>query len=336
LDPLTAHLERGWDLFGQGDLAGATRSAQELLKLDPGSPEGETLLGAIASAQGDTEAAALHLEKAMELDPEFIEPLLYAIELHLFQLDDPETALRLSEQALGVAEEEDEYVEALLLQADAHVALGDADAARECLADLPPVDLGEPSFHLRAGQLLLDLNEPDRAEKHLRAAASDELLAADAYHALGLLAEDQGDRAAMIDCFRKVHELDRKGPRPSWALSEDAFEKVAEEALTELSPAIRARLANTPILARDFPPAEMVSEGFDPRLLGFFSGVPYPDKQNVGGGGHLDCILLFQRNLERACRTDEELKEEIRITLLHETGHFFGLDEDELHDLGLG
>jgi predicted Zn-dependent protease with MMP-like domain len=46
-------------------------------------------------------------------------------------------------------------------------------------------------------------------------------------------------------------------------------------------------------------------------------------------------IALFQRNLERFARDREELLEEIRITLLHEVGHFLGLDEDRLRDLGL-
>ncbi len=46
-------------------------------------------------------------------------------------------------------------------------------------------------------------------------------------------------------------------------------------------------------------------------------------------------ILLYQRNLERFVRTREELVEEIRITLVHEVGHFLGLDEDELYERGL-
>jgi predicted Zn-dependent protease with MMP-like domain len=47
-------------------------------------------------------------------------------------------------------------------------------------------------------------------------------------------------------------------------------------------------------------------------------------------------ILIFRRNLERMVASDDELREEVRTTLLHETGHFFGLDEAALGELGLG
>ena len=78
-------------------------------------------------------------------------------------------------------------------------------------------------------------------------------------------------------------------------------------------------------------------DGYDPRMMGFFSGVPYPEKAAIGGATpHLDCIFLYKRNLERECQGREELEAEIRITLLHETGHFFGLSEEELDAMGLG
>ena len=92
-----------------------------------------------------------------------------------------------------------------------------------------------------------------------------------------------------------------------------------------------------PILASDYPAVELVAEGSDPRMMGFFSGVPYPEKQNVmGASPHLDCVFLYQRNIERMSRDAAELRAEIRITLLHETGHFFGLSEEELEAMGLG
>jgi predicted Zn-dependent protease with MMP-like domain len=92
-----------------------------------------------------------------------------------------------------------------------------------------------------------------------------------------------------------------------------------------------------PIIASDYPSVEIVAEGNDPRMMGFFSGVPYPEKSHVAGATpHLDCVFLYQRNIERMCRNHDELAREIRITLLHETGHFFGLSEEELDEMGLG
>jgi predicted Zn-dependent protease with MMP-like domain len=75
-----------------------------------------------------------------------------------------------------------------------------------------------------------------------------------------------------------------------------------------------------------------VQDGLDPRLLGLFSG---PSMTEGGDAPSLQQITLYARNLERAAATIEDLEEEVRITLLHETGHFFGLDEDGLAELGL-
>ena len=54
-----------------------------------------------------------------------------------------------------------------------------------------------------------------------------------------------------------------------------------------------------------------------------------------GDGGHLDCINLYTRNIERMCRSREEVEDEVRITVLHETAHFFGMSEEDLEAIGL-
>ena len=56
----------------------------------------------------------------------------------------------------------------------------------------------------------------------------------------------------------------------------------------------------------------------------------------LGGQPGLTQIVLFRRNLERAVADPDELREEVRVTLLHETGHFFGLSDAELEEMGLG
>ena len=62
------------------------------------------------------------------------------------------------------------------------------------------------------------------------------------------------------------------------------------------------------------------------------------ERDAVGGSGapSLDRIWVFQRNLERTCRTEEEVLEQVRVTLLHEIGHHIGWDEDEVEERGLG
>ena len=81
--------------------------------------------------------------------------------------------------------------------------------------------------------------------------------------------------------------------------------------------------------------SEEVASGLDPRLLGMFAGTPYSDESMMGSQPQLTQILLFRKNLERAAQSADDLAEEIRITLLHETGHFFGMSEEDLADVGL-
>jgi predicted Zn-dependent protease with MMP-like domain len=81
------------------------------------------------------------------------------------------------------------------------------------------------------------------------------------------------------------------------------------------------------------PSEDIVDDGYDPRMLGFFQGTPMPED-----GGALPTvtnILLYKTNLERSVVDEEHLAAEIRVTVLHETAHYFGLDEDDLEALGL-
>ena len=87
---------------------------------------------------------------------------------------------------------------------------------------------------------------------------------------------------------------------------------------------------------QDFPEDDVLSEmkaesEFD--LLGLFQGTPMPEDGALAPT--VTNILLFRGNLQRACVDAEHLNEEIRITVLHETAHYFGLDEDDLVALGL-
>jgi predicted Zn-dependent protease with MMP-like domain len=94
------------------------------------------------------------------------------------------------------------------------------------------------------------------------------------------------------------------------------------------------------MIIAELPAEADVDAGLDPRALGLFSGTPHGDGgTGLGGQPGLTQIVLFRRNLERAVAdggNEEELREEIRTTLLHETGHFFGLSDAALEELGLG
>jgi predicted Zn-dependent protease with MMP-like domain/Flp pilus assembly protein TadD len=336
-DPIDEHLDRGWELLKKNDLAGARISAQAAQAVDPRSPEALTLLGAVYSAEGDDDGAIEMYRRAMKVDPEYVAPMLYAAELLIWPNEDFDEALKLVDLALEHADEEEDYLDALLLKAEALLAMGgNDDAAAETLEELPPTQLPDPSFHNRAGRAFLDLGDLERAEDNFQQAIVLDPKSADAYHGLGIVYEEKEDTRAMVKAWLRVRELDLEEPAVHWSITQDEFEKVAEDALGDLPERIGKLLENVPIVAADYPSIEIVAEGNDPRMLGFFSGVPYPEKSHLGGAPHLDCVFLYKLNIERTCKNRDEAEHEIRITLLHETGHFFGLSEEELEAMGLG
>ncbi len=335
MDEISAHLDRGWDLLQQGDFQKAKLSAARVIELDENSPESYTLLGAISAASGDADQAILYYQRAMDIDPEFIDPVLYAAEAYMWPLGDFVEAVRLCQRALDLAEEEDEYLDAILLKAEAELGMGDEDSAQATMAELPEIDLPEPIYHLRAARTFLDMARVEEAESHYKKALQRDPQLADAVHGLGLCAEESGDIETMVKQFQKVRELDMNEDPASWALSPDRFEEVCTRAVADLPDRIRKLLANVPVVAADYPSEELVKDGTDPRALGFFTGVPYPQQPNVGGAPHLECIFLYQRNIERIARTPEEVEDEIGKTLVHEAGHFFGLSEEDLERMGL-
>lgn len=337
MDALSAHLDRGWDLLSKNDYRSAEIAAKRALDAEPDAPEALTLLGAIAAAEGEEDDALEFYRKAMSVDPDFVAPMLYSAEILLSPERDPDEALRLIDEALEHADEEEEYLDALLLKSEALLALGDRDEeVKETLEELPPVSFPEASFHLRAARCFLDLSVFPPAKEHFEKAIVLDAHLSDAHHGLGIVHELTDDLRAMTKAWLKVRELDLEELAPPWSVSQEEFETIAEDTLAELPDRIRKLLENVPILAAEYPSLEVVAEGNDPRMMGFFSGTPYPEKSQIAAASpHLDCVFLYQRNIERMCRSREEVAEEIRVTLLHETGHFFGLSEEDLRELGL-
>ena len=156
---------------------------------------------------------------------------------------------------------------------------------------------------------------------------------ADLHHLLGVACEELGDRAGMAAEWLETLRLDRAsdGPRE---LGDAELAAAVDDALDELPDEIVERLANVPIIADERPSADLVRDGTDPRLLGLFHGLPLGQESQLGPA-YAGTIHLFWRNLERESADAGELREQIRVTVLHETAHFVGLDEDDLHRLGL-
>jgi predicted Zn-dependent protease with MMP-like domain len=123
-------------------------------------------------------------------------------------------------------------------------------------------------------------------------------------------------------------------------VNHDQIRKVVAQVLDRLPRQFREQLRNVEFVVERRPSAKLLrSEGLDPRmdtLYGLYQGVPLPDRSSLDPPLLPDKISIFAEPLLRDFTDPEELREEIRLTVLHEIAHYFGMDEERLHDLGYG
>jgi predicted Zn-dependent protease with MMP-like domain/predicted Zn-dependent protease len=336
-EPTDPRLDRAWQLLEAGDVAGARRA---VAPLEQESPEVLLALAACCREEDDTAQAMAILRRAAAADPEWAVPEMWLAEILITEPDAAPQALRHATRALELAEDEGDYLSAVALKAGIELELGEPDDARKTLAELPPpeVALEDLDTTLEIADLHLALGEAALARARLRTLTAAHPEAADAWHALGCAAWELNDEREMREAWKRTWTLDTApGARGGEErLSEDEIAAVSEAALEELPARARALLQGVPIVIGEQPVEADVDAGFDPRALGLFSGTAHPDDSSLGGQPGLTQIVLFRRCLERVAGSEDELREEIRTTLLHETGHFFGMDDADLEEVGLG
>jgi predicted Zn-dependent protease with MMP-like domain len=115
------------------------------------------------------------------------------------------------------------------------------------------------------------------------------------------------------------------------------FERLVREAIESLPEDMKGQLENVAILVEEEPPEEWEEEGGEGgELLGLYQGISKKDRGFWYGNVLPDCITIYRNPLERMSASLEDLQRNIRQTVIHEMGHYFGLDEEELHRLEEG
>ena len=187
---------------------------------------------------------------------------------------------------------------------------------------------------------LLYLLRWDEAAKAANRAIREDPGHPEASYVRAVLRERRGDYAgAERDFLRAASASPQVWPLPV-PLSDETVETVVVELLEALHPTLREYLADIPILLEEFPSDEALRH-YDPpayptELLAYFSGHSLMERSlDDPWSGMPGTIVLFRRNLQRFAQDREQLLEELRITLLHEVGHFLGLSEADLEDRGL-
>lgn len=110
------------------------------------------------------------------------------------------------------------------------------------------------------------------------------------------------------------------------AVSRERFEELVVEALDSLPPELGRQMRNVAVLVEDSPPS--------PGLLGLYEGVPLTERGDWYSAVLPDRITIYREPICAISETDDEVVEEVRVTVIHEVAHHFGIDDERLHELG--
>lgn len=111
-------------------------------------------------------------------------------------------------------------------------------------------------------------------------------------------------------------------------MSRERFEELVSDALDRVPPELAGLMTNVVVLVEDDPPPD------DPDLLGLYDGTPLTERDSTYAGVLPDRILIFRNPTLDMCESEEEVVEEVHITVVHEIAHHFGIDDERLHELG--
>jgi len=111
-------------------------------------------------------------------------------------------------------------------------------------------------------------------------------------------------------------------------MSRERFEELVSDALDDIPPELTRLIDNVVVLVEDDAPAD------DPHLLGVYDGIALTERGNSYTMVAPDRIVIFRNPTLEICETEEDVVEEVGITVVHEIAHHFGIDDARLHDLG--
>lgn len=306
MDQFSAHLDRGWDLLHRGDYPGALLSAEKSLELDSQSPEAHNLLGYVRALQGDAEEALEHYKQAIALDDGFVEAMLNAAEVLIHPIHDFEAAMAMVDEALELAEGDDEVADALLLKFDAYMHQGKREDAARVASQLPNSAFENPRLDFLVGRAHFEAGDTSNALQVLARATEREPDNPDGFYYLALTQEAAGNPTAATLAFLRTRELDLHLPHVAWSLPRTQFEARVRAVIERLEPPLKAALANALVLLSDTPGVEIVAEGVDPRAALVLDATGKKDEPPYVGR-----MFVYQRNVERHTESPLTLEDDL-------------------------
>ncbi|MBH0778961.1 metallopeptidase family protein [Nocardia bovistercoris] len=113
------------------------------------------------------------------------------------------------------------------------------------------------------------------------------------------------------------------------SMSDDRFEALVADALDRIPPELTRAIDNVVILIEPRNPE-------DPHLLGLYHGIALTERDSHYGGSLPDTVTIYRDAILEICEDEPEVVDEVAITVIHEIAHYFGIEEDRLHELGWG
>lgn len=302
----------------RGDTRGAAASARRALELDPNSPEAHNLLGFVAALEGEGEEAIEAYRQAIALDETYLEAMLNAAEVYIHPLGDYDQAIEMCDQALDLAEVDEEIIDALLLKFDALLAKNDVEEAARVVAKLPEGPYDNPNHTFLVGRALYEIGEVDKAAGLIEEAAAKDPRHAEAHYYLGLIRDERGDVKGATSAFLRSRELDLELGAPPWLPGREAMLSLGKKAVGLLNPVLRRYVEDAELYVSDVPGMELVAEGVDPRALVLLDGLS--DEGQKGGRDGRPCarVFIYALNVARLAGSIEMLEREVVLSLERE------------------
>jgi len=161
--------------------------------------------------------------------------------------------------------------------------------------------------------------------------------------ALALILEREPKEAEQAKkLFQFAYEKDPETFHLPLKISKEELEKIADDVINEIKAPFQKELKKLPIFIEELPSEEDLTINDDeeilpPSIWGLFKGRNAAEDNDQGASGRVTPpqIIIYRRNLCRDCENLKELRSELKITILHEVAHYFGLSEEDVEKLGL-
>ncbi len=272
MDRYSAHLDRAWQLMSQGDGSRALLAARQALNIDAEAPEVHNLLGCIYAMEGDFEEAMSCWQQAVDLDDEYLDPILNMADVLIHSTDQPDEAVDLCRKARAMIEMEEELVEIAMLETDALLSMNRREEARKVLADIENFEFENPIHFMLVGRALFEAGDFNKSKELIEKSLTIDPSSADAWYCRGLLYREEGRRVDAATAFARVQKEDSKRTPPSW-IEKISIEDLVKNAVSQLELESRAMLEGTSIHVAPLPTPEQVMDEVDPRQAVFAQGI---------------------------------------------------------------